>query len=234
MNIQEDIKIYALENNIPLLGFSDLAPAMDYLCTTGGEEMKQYPYCITLGMVLPQPIMKNIKEEYDHMAVLQYLYAYQAANSVLGNAAFSIANNLESEGYLALPIGPAVFDRKKLTTNYSHKIGARLSGLGWIGKSGMLITEEYGSRVRFASVLTNAPMETYKGEPMKSKCGNCTACVDACPVKAYKNREFDPAEPIEMRFDTAACNAHLRWMEDNGMIDLCGLCITACPHSKKK
>lgn len=234
MKLQERINEIAHGNQILLLGFSDLTSAMDYICQSGGEEMRDTPYCITLAMAIPQEIMGAVTDENDAMAVHHYLYAYQAANQILGNTAFSISNLLQQEGYIGLPIAPAVFDRKKLVANFSHKIGARLSGLGWIGKSGMIVTKEYGTRLRYASVLTNAPLEVYKGEPMASQCGSCTACIDACPAHAYKNREFNPAEPIEMRFDASACNKYHRKLENDGKIDLCGLCVAACPYSKKK
>lgn len=233
MNLEQRIKDIATGNQVPLLGFSDLTPAMDYICTQGGEQLRNTPYCITLGMAIPQEIMEAINDPKDIFAVPNYLYAYQAANQILGNVAFSISNLLQQEKFSGVPIPPAVYDRQGLVSCFSHKVGARLSGLGWIGKSGMLVTEDYGTRVRLCSVLTDAPLMVNQNPPMESKCGSCTACVKACPVNAYKNRAFDPSEPREMRFDAFACNGYHRKLENEGKIDLCGYCVSACPYGKK-
>jgi hypothetical protein len=61
----------------------------------------------------------------------------------------------------------------------AHKLAAHLAGLGWIGKSCLLLTEQFGPRVRFVSVLTDAPLEA--GSPLDKPCGKCQVCIDACP-----------------------------------------------------
>jgi epoxyqueuosine reductase len=60
---------------------------------------------------------------------------------------------------------------------------AHLSGLGWIGKSCLLVTPDFGLRVRFVSVLTNAPLKTID-LIIEQKCNSCDECVKICSVKA--------------------------------------------------
>jgi len=85
-------------------------------------------------------------------------------------------------GYRAYPIPASKrIDDKKLVGEFSHKMAAHLSGLGWIGKSCLLITPEIGPRIRFATLLTNAPLEPTK-RVLKKGCGSCTKCVDICPM----------------------------------------------------
>lgn len=55
----------------------------------------------------------------------------------------------------------------------------------WAGdrKSALLITSELSSRLRWMTVLTDAPLKAV--EPLENRCGGCTICVDNCPVKAF-------------------------------------------------
>lgn len=58
------------------------------------------------------------------------------------------------------------------------------AGLGWIGKNSMLINQEHGSYFIIASVLTNKKFDVVVKEKDNDHCGNCRACIDACPTQA--------------------------------------------------
>ncbi|MEG0551258.1 MAG: tRNA epoxyqueuosine(34) reductase QueG [Vagococcus sp.] len=59
---------------------------------------------------------------------------------------------------------------------------AQRAGLGFIGKNGLLITEEFGSYVYLGEIITNIPFEA--DQPKESLCGSCTKCLSACPTSA--------------------------------------------------
>lgn len=59
---------------------------------------------------------------------------------------------------------------------------AQRAGLGFIGKNGLLITEEFGSYVYLGEIITNIPFEP--DTPIENQCGNCTKCIDQCPTSA--------------------------------------------------
>ncbi len=60
---------------------------------------------------------------------------------------------------------------------------ATRSGVGWIGKSGNLITEAFGPEVRLGTILTSMPL--VPDRPIEeSKCGDCAECVKRCPAYA--------------------------------------------------
>lgn len=59
---------------------------------------------------------------------------------------------------------------------------AAKSGLGWLGKNGLLINRELGSFFFIAELIIDTELEY--DEPVKDYCGNCTACIDACPTGA--------------------------------------------------
>jgi epoxyqueuosine reductase len=60
---------------------------------------------------------------------------------------------------------------------------ARLAGLGFIGKSNMLIVPGLGSHVVLGALLVDVAIFS-SAQPQRSRCGRCTACLEACPTRA--------------------------------------------------
>ncbi|NJM52357.1 MAG: DUF1730 domain-containing protein [Blastocatellia bacterium] len=84
----------------------------------------------------------------------------------------------EAEGKICCDIQPIM-----------DKAWAVRAGLGWIGKHTNLITKEYGSWVFLGEILLNLELEGDNFiEP--DHCGNCTACLDACPTNAITRALF--------------------------------------------
>jgi epoxyqueuosine reductase len=59
---------------------------------------------------------------------------------------------------------------------------AAKSGLGWIGKSGNLITRKVGSFYFIAELILDLDLEY--DHATTDHCGSCTACIDSCPTQA--------------------------------------------------
>ncbi|HZK55831.1 MAG TPA: 4Fe-4S binding protein [Desulfosporosinus sp.] len=68
------------------------------------------------------------------------------------------------------------------------------AGLGNWGKNGLVVNPQYGSRLLFASVFTNAPLESslLQSDLHQSyqACTNCRQCIDVCPAKAFEGNRF--------------------------------------------
>lgn len=62
---------------------------------------------------------------------------------------------------------------------------ATRAGLGFVGKSGMLISLTMGSYLSLGEVVTTLAIEPDRDEPLPSRCGRCTRCLDACPTAAF-------------------------------------------------
>ena len=62
------------------------------------------------------------------------------------------------------------------------KAWAAKSGLGWMGKHTNLITRQVGSFYFIAELIVDLELEY--DSPTTDHCGNCTACIDACPTQA--------------------------------------------------
>ena len=153
---------------------------------------------------------------------LYWHHIYRVVSPALDFLAQRVQRELQADGYQAFPVPSSMpYNRELLKSILSHKLAAHLAGLGWIGKSCLLITPDFGPRVRFATVLTDALLSP-GGGPIDEECGKCRACIAACPVQALKGIEFQPAEPVEARFDTWICEEYRR-------THACGLCVARCP-----
>jgi len=109
---------------------------------------------------------------------------------------------------------------------------AAKSGLGWIGKSGNLLTQKVGSFYFIAELIIDLDLEY--DHATTDHCGSCTACIDACPTQAivaphvvdgskcisYYTIELKENIPVEMKgkFD--------EWMFG------CDTCQDVCPWNR--
>lgn len=230
-------KIYKLAQSLRIdyFGISDLSLAKDFIIDQGGNILKDFTYCISIGIALPNAIVDQLPFRSNKAVAINYhFHAYEVINARLDYNTSILGSYVQEQGYKAMPIVAAErYDRERICAVFSHKLGAHLSGLGWIGKNCMLITPDNGPRVRWASVLTDAPLRP-TGSPTDEQCGDCMECVVACPVRAFYGRNFKNDEPREKRYDAKKCNDYFIQMRNRGEIDVCGMCLYACPHGKLK
>ncbi len=117
---------------------------------------------------------------------------------------------------------------------FQHKTVATRAGLGWIGKNALLITREYGSAVRLASVLTDAPLPV--GKPVNhSSCGDCANCVGVCPGGAIKGINWQLGMYRDEFYDAQRCRETALAQAGKVGIDrtVCGMCIAVCPWTRR-
>jgi len=104
----------------------------------------------------------------------------------LSRVCFGLMKTLDDLGFTASPIPtylpvPMEGPGRGLIGDLSIRHAAYEAGLGAIGKNRLLITPEFGPRVRFAAILTSAQLEP--GKPIKEDfCSDCGACVESCPT----------------------------------------------------
>jgi epoxyqueuosine reductase len=140
----------------------------------------------------------------------------------------ALARFIESAG------GPDVKSRAAVDTSalLERDLAAR-AGLGWFGKNTNLLSASLGSWFFIGIVLTTA--EPAFDEAVADRCGTCTACLDACPTRAF-------TAPYVL--DARRCISYLT-IEHRGPIDEplrplvgewgfgCDVCQDVCPWNAK-
>jgi len=215
------LEVLAYENGADFFGVADLKPAREFMVNQGGDIVGDFPLGISLGMRISDSIVDTHSPDEKHGLSLYWWHVYNIITPMLDVLAQRVQQELQAEGFRTLHIpGSMPFNRKTLKSLFPHKLAAHLSGIGWIGKSCLLVTPEFGPRVRFVTVLTDAPLKL--GNPLDRTCGKCTQCIDACPVQALKGIEFKPEDPVETRFDIWKCSEFRK-------TNPCGVCVASCP-----
>jgi epoxyqueuosine reductase QueG len=175
---------------------------------------------IVIGLPVTLPVLETTPS-------VNYHELYKTINALLDQYAYRISLFLESEGYSAVGItrdGYTSLDilRERPIAAFSHRHAAFLAGMGTFGVNNTLLTERYGPRVRFASVLTDAELRP-STMMQETLCVHCMRCVDHCPVRAIEPLDY-PARTI----DKARCTEHNASLGKRG-ISPCGICIKVCP-----
>ena len=233
MPIEDDLRAAAMSLGADLYGIADLRPYEVEMVEQGGEMVSGYPYAISVGIRLLDTIVDQIPNRSLRAVRVSYRsHTYDVVNARLDQISSLLAGRLQREGYRSMPV-PASdrIDDQRICAMFSHKMAAHLAGLGWIGKSCLLITPQYGPRVRWTTVLTDFPFSR-TGTPVDPLCGNCEECVKACPTHAFTGRMFDRNEPREARFDAKLCDQYFRDMEKQAPKPVCGMCVYICPHGR--
>ena len=232
--LDERLDEFAREQGADFFGVADITPAEEFIKNQGGDLVSGYPRAVSLGIILVNAIVDQLPQRFERSVAINYRHhAYDIINLRLDLISSRISSLIQNEGYNALPIPASErYDDNELCAVFSHKLAANMAGLGWIGKSCLLITPEFGPRVRWSTILTDAPLKP-AGEPLENGCGECTECVDTCPVSAFTGENFRSYENREVRYDARKCEKYFKVMEDAGKIPVCGLCIYNCPKGKE-
>ncbi len=210
---------------------ADLVGLADATCLHA-DVTEGLPRAVSIAVALDPAVIREIKDG----PTAAYFAEYNRVNTLLNRLTEQIARVLTEAGYQARPFAATTeqIDRTTLSVRLQHKTVATRAGLGWIGKSGLLITKEYGSAVRLASVLTDAQFET--GTPTDaSHCGDCRQCVEHCPAQAITGRDWEPGLSREHIYSAATCLKMAREFAGRTGIKatICGICIHVCPWTQR-
>ena len=224
-DISNTIKSSLKEAGAALVGFADLRELPQEIRQSMG-------WAVSIAAALDTSII----EEIAGGPTERYYQEYCRANNFLADLAQLTAGMLAEQGYAPKASEPTVddLDYDTLAAEFAHKTAATRAGLGWIGKSALLITKNYGPAIRLATVLTDAelPADTPVN---KSWCGDCQECKIHCPAQAISGTNWQAGMTRETFYDAYACCQMAQKLAKKSHITetICGICINACPWTQK-
>lgn len=190
------------------------------------------------GISILRPLDSRIVDGIEDGPTREYFDHYHAVNHELNELVRQLVRALSDLGLDCEAITATARDseldqqfRDQLAYPISHKMVATRAGLGWIGKTDLLVSRRFGPRVRLASILTTAVLEA--GSPTdSSECGDCAVCVEQCPAGAANGASWCAGDAREAYFDAFKCRDYCRVISLSRLgehISLCGKCVKVCP-----
>jgi len=178
----------------------------------------EYPRAVVMGVRLQDAVVEEIVDQPTPL----YFHNYRQSNYQLDRIGWSVADVLQSEGHRALAVPASqIIKRDPMRGAVSHRRLGELAGIGFRGRNNLLVHPEFGARMRYVTVLTDAdlpPDLPYSGD----SCGKCRACVDVCPAQAIGESSAD--------YSLDACYAKLTEFTRIPFVGqhICGVCVKAC------
>ncbi len=226
--LQKEITEHVRDNGVDLVGFGPF-DVLDDVERFGPGDFG-LPNAICMASELPLEVVKAARD--GPSADLRE--SYKIANKKMMGAAAGIVEKLKEAGYKGHVIHPAErIDPENLRGPVSLKSIARVCGLGWIGKNGLMLTDEFGPRQRFLAILTDMPLlET--PATRECECGDCRECIDNCAMKVLNDQTFKDHPPSrDTTIDWQRCGRfEMKLIGDGSKPErACGKCMAYCPKS---
>ncbi|MDP4144417.1 MAG: tRNA epoxyqueuosine(34) reductase QueG [Bacillota bacterium] len=245
MNMKEAIKKYCTSLGLDTVGFmeckrfDELVPYFEYRKELGVEN--EFEEKDSEKRVNPKELMNNgrtiISIAFPYLYIINNYNQIYFSKYTYGNDYHKVvAQYLEKVCHFINELGGEAMyfvDSNPLPERYI----AWKSGIGFIGKNNMLITEKYGSYVFLGEIITNLELEA--DEQIENKCGECEICIKACPSKAIKQRKENDIGYVN---NSNVCLSYITQKKDiedlwfdkfKGRMFGCDTCQDVCPYNKK-
>ncbi len=213
----EELRRLLTEMGAEVVGIADMAAYDREILDLGDDVPRRFPFAVSFGLLVPRGVLETLTDG----PTTFYLHHYRQVNYRLDMIAYLLAKEIEGAGHRALPFAASqLVDWKNQKGHISHKHVGQAAGVGWIGRNNLLVHPRFGARMRYNTVLTDMPL--VPDAPSAFGCGECVACLSACPASAIRHEQGD--------FDHKGCYEMLTVFKNKRNIGhhICGLCIKAC------
>ncbi|MBN2416887.1 reductive dehalogenase [bacterium] len=215
------IKGFSLYSGADLVGVGPLDPANVYTHIGrspgkwGSPVTCDHPHAVVLAVEMDYSMVRHAPH---HIATTESSFKYFK----VGNAALAVTSYIRSLGYSARP---------HVDGNYRVLCPpvAVDAGLGELGRLGLLITPEYGPRVRLAVVTTDMPLfhDNPREFGVQDFCEFCRKCAVNCPSGAIQRHGKQLINGVEKwQSSQEACFSYWRRVGSD-----CSICLKVCPYS---
>ena len=212
-----------------LCGITDLDERWIYATRVDTRDMSEAPHDLPEG--LTSVIVLGHEMDRDLVATYPSALAGAATGREYSHEAaivMQLAAYIRNLGYEAV----ASMNDTGLVIPYAIK-----AGLGEYARNQLVITPEFGPRLRFSKIFTNLPLAHDAPRPMgvRAFCDICTKCADACPVKALP---YGP--PSTQTANISGIRGVRKWSSDAEkcfsfwakMASDCAICMRVCPFNR--
>jgi epoxyqueuosine reductase QueG len=224
-----EVKRIAAFFGADLCGVTDLDERWLYTARVDTRDFSEAAHDLPEGMT--SVIVLGHEMEQDLVATYPSALAGAATGREYSHEAsivMQLAAYIRNLGYEAVPS----MNDTGLVIPYALK-----AGLGEYARNQMVITPEFGPRLRFSKIFTNLPLshDTPKPLGVRAFCDICTKCADACPVKALP---YGP--PSTDTSNVSAIRGVKKWTSDAEkcfsfwakMASDCAICMRVCPFNR--
>jgi len=218
----EKIKILTHQWGSALFGVADIRSFKKEEILLPLSLIDQLHFAISVGFHLSDATLEGIENQPTPL----YFQHYQRVNILLDTIGLIVTATIQDLGYQAMAIPASqILDWKSQKGHLSHKHVAKAAGLGWIGRNNLLVNEQFGSRVRLVTLLTDLPLTI--NSPSSKDCSSCRDCISVCPVGAIAEQQAD--------FNHLRCYEQLRTFAKTLHFshNICGVCIKACRGNRR-
>ncbi len=211
----EELRRFALRQGVSLFGVGRVEPVRAALHPSIAHGARKLKYAISFGIRLSDAVLDTIHDR----PTLIYKHHYRAVNWWLDRVSLEMSNLIQGKGSKALPIPASqIVDWEHQRGHLPHVLIAEQAGLGWIGRSNLLVNPKHGAKVRYSTILTDIPLKV--SGPVGGDCGECEECLEVCPAGAITPGGYDRQR----------CLAKLQeFSKMKGIgVRICGLCVKVC------
>lgn len=212
----EVVSEFALTAGADLIGFTKVNDSFVFK----GIDL-QHKYAVSLAMEMDFDQIATAPEASSGIEVLRVYWR-------LGAVAVKLAEFIRSMGYSASAHHPRGFVGKPPTI--LHTRAAILAGLGEAGRMGLLITDQFGPRIRLATVTTDLalPQSEQKQFGVEKYCRKCNLCIEACEGGAIPQEKKEERGVLKFTIDPYKCLPYF------AEYDGCNVCVSKCAFNRRQ
>jgi ferredoxin len=199
----------------------EFATGQGYICgftridrrfvSEGRDDKFPYDTALVLGMEMDRDLLDQVPRPKDRLFDFE---TYVES----GKRVFDVARFIRSRGYRC-------YARVPFDGWVKYPVHAISAGLGELGANGVVITKEFGPRVRWTMVSIDADLEIDRPVDlnMAAYCDACRLCIRACPGKAIPEERVWWRGVLKRKINDTKCYPFFVKYEG------CGICLKVCP-----